>query len=127
MLGGGSSAAAPAPQAAPQAPGGGFGDAAGGLVGGLGGLLDRLTSAGHGQVAQSWVGTGPNTPIQPSQLGGALGQTTVSELARQAGMSEQDLLAQLSQVLPGVVDKLTPQGQVPPHAEVSSVWGRMQG
>jgi uncharacterized protein YidB (DUF937 family) len=110
--------AAPAPSPMPQSPQGG------GLLGGLGGLLDQLTQAGHGQVANSWVGPGQNAPIQPSQLGSALGQTTVSDLARSAGMSEQDLLAQLSRVLPGVVDKLTPDGRVPSQPEVMSRWNQ---
>ena len=94
--------------ARPSQPGGGGGSGGfipGGLSGGLGSLLERLTSAGHGDVANSWVSPGPNRPIQPGQLGSALGQTTVTELARHAGMSEQELLAQLSRVLPGVVDK----------------------
>lgn len=110
----------PSPQ-----PGGGLGGMfQGGLAGGLGSLLERLTSTGQGDVANSWVGKGPNEPIQPNQLGSALGQTTVSELARHAGMSEQELLAQLSQVLPNVVDKLTPGGRVPDQAEIASHFGR---
>ncbi len=98
--------------------------AGGGLMGGLGGLLDRLSGAGHGEAANSWVGTGQNVPIQPTQLGSALGQTTIADLARHAGMSEQDLLAQLSRALPGVVDKLTPNGQVPSATEIQSIFGR---
>jgi len=85
----------------------------GGVLGGLGGLLDKLQNAGHGETAKSWVGTGANKPIEPGHLGSALGQTTVSDLAKQAGVSEQELLAQLSKALPGVVDKLTPNGQLP--------------
>jgi uncharacterized protein YidB (DUF937 family) len=96
----------------------------GGLSGGLGSLLERLTSAGHGDVANSWVNSGPNQPIQPGQPGSALGQTTVSELARHAGMNEQELLAQLSRVLPGVVDKLTPGGRVPDASEIATQFGR---
>lgn len=106
------------PGAMPQsAPGGG-------VLGGLGGLLSRLSSAGHGDAANSWVGTGQNVPIQPTQLGSALGQTTIAELARSAGVSEQDLLAQLARMLPGVVDKLTPNGQIPSQAEIQSILGR---
>jgi uncharacterized protein YidB (DUF937 family) len=96
----------------------------GGVIGGLGGLLDRLTKAGQGDAVSSWVGPGQNMPIPPNNLGTALGQTTVSDLARSAGMSEQELLAQLSRVLPGVVDKLTPAGQVPSHAEVAAIFSR---
>ena len=133
MMSGGSGASAqPAPQQAPpqQAPGGGLlgglvgSLAGGGLAGGLGGLLNQLSNAGHGETANSWVGPGQNAPIQPTQLGSALGQTTVSDLARSAGMSEQDLLAQLSRVLPGVVDKLTPDGRVPTQAELMARWNQ---
>jgi uncharacterized protein YidB (DUF937 family) len=57
-------------------------------------------------------------------LQSALGQTTIADLARHAGISEQELLAQLSQTLPGVVDKLTPNGRVPSPTEIQSVWNR---
>ena len=114
---GGGAASAP-PAAAPAQP------QSGGLMGGLGGLLDKLTNAGHGDTVNSWVGAGQNTPLQPNALGSALGSTTVSELARNAGMSEQDLLAQLSRILPGAVDKLTPNGRVPTLAEIESTIGR---
>ena len=112
-------AAAPAPAPMPSGAPTGGGD--GGLLGGLGGLLGRLQQSGHGDVAGSWVAQGPNQPIQPQQLNNALGQQTVSELAQQAGISEQDLLARLSQVLPGLVDHLTPQGRLPTQAEI---WGQ---
>ncbi|MBO0711441.1 MAG: DUF937 domain-containing protein [Acetobacteraceae bacterium] len=119
MLSGGlGGSTASAPQAAPAQP------QSGGLMGGLGGLLDRLTNAGHADTVNSWVGSGQNAPIQPNALGSALGSTTVSELARNAGMSEQDLLAQLSRILPGAVDKLTPNGRVPTLAEIESTIGR---
>ncbi|HYZ23033.1 MAG TPA: YidB family protein [Rhodopila sp.] len=101
---------------------GGGGAASGGFLGGLSGLLQQFNQSGQGQVANSWVSNGPNQPIAPDQLGSALGQTTVSELARHAGISEQDLLAELSRVLPGVVDRLTPNGRVPEHTEVASIF-----
>ena len=119
MMSGGS-APEPAQAPVPQAGSG----AQGGLPGGLGGLLDRLTNAGHGSTVSSWLGSGQNAPIQPTQLQSALGQTTISDLARHAGISEQELLAQLSQALPGVVDKLTPNGRVPAPTEIQSVWNR---
>lgn len=126
MLSGGS--ASPAAPSAPPAPAPGpVPQPQGGGVGGLGGLLERLTQSGHGETVNTWVGSGPNAPIPPQSLGTALGQTTVSDLARASGMSEQELLAQLSRVLPGVVDRLTPGGQVPSQAEVASVWGRQAG
>lgn len=110
---GGKDAAPQAPQQAP-APA----DVDGGLIGGLGGLIDRFRNSGHGDVIDSWVGTGQNKPIQPPALEQALGRTTISDLARRSGMSEQDLLAQLAQVLPGLVDNLTPQGRMPTEQEI---------
>ena len=92
----------------------------GGLVGGLGGLLDKLHGAGHGEIVKSWVGPGQNQPIEPGQLRSALGQKTISDVAQQAGISEQDLLTQLSQHLPQFVDKLTPNGRVPSLQEIAA-------
>ena len=83
-------------------------EGAGGLLGGLGGLLDKLQKGGLGQVANSWVGTGQNQPVSPSQLGPALGPDIIKTLAQRSGLSEEEITRHLSQILPGVVDKLTP-------------------
>lgn len=101
-----------APQSAP-------GDGAGGLLAGLGGLLDKLQNGGLGNVVNSWVGSGQNRPLSPGQLGPALGSDLLKTLAQRSGLSEEELTKQLSQVLPGVVDKLTPAGRVPSLAELS--------
>ena len=92
----------------------------GGLIGGLGDLVSKFEKAGQGGAIGSWIGTGQNQPIQPGQLGQTLGQTTISDLARAAGVSEQDLLAGLAQALPGVIDKLTPRGRLPTAEELSA-------
>jgi uncharacterized protein YidB (DUF937 family) len=84
-----------------------------------GGLLDQLKQAGLGDKVDSWVGQGSNHQIEPGQLGDALGQKTLSEIAAHAGIDQQELLNQLSQVLPGLVDKLTTNGQVPDTNELS--------
>ena len=92
--------------------GGGGGGAAGGL-GGLGGLLQQLQQGGLGDAAQSWVGTGQNLPVSADQLQAALGADRIDALAQQVGMPAGDLSSQLAQVLPQVVDHLTPGGQLP--------------
>jgi len=94
---------------------------AGGLLGGLGGLLDKLQKGGLGNVANSWVGSGQNQPVSPGQLGPALGSDILKALAQRSGLSEDELTKQLSQVLPGVVDKLTPAGRLPTLAELSHI------
>lgn len=94
-------------------------EGAGGLLGGLGGLLDKLQKGGLGNVANSWVGSGPNQPVPPAQLGTALGPDLIKALSQRTGLPEGELTTQLSQVLPGVVDKLTPAGRLPTMAELS--------
>jgi uncharacterized protein YidB (DUF937 family) len=98
--------------------GGSGGLSGGGLAGGLGGLLDSFSQAGHGDIANSWVGPGENRPIAPNQLADALGPDTVDQLSQRTGMPQQDLLSELSHVLPGVVDQLTPQGRLPKEDEL---------
>ena len=92
---------------------------AGGLLGGLGGLLEKLQQSGHGEVTKSWIGSGQNQPISPGSLGSALGPSIIKALSEKTGLSEQELTAQLSQLLPGLVDKLTPQGRLPTHGELA--------
>ena len=89
------------------------GGGGGGVAGGLGSLLQQFEKAGLGHVVQSWVGSGQNLPISADQLQQVLGGDQVSAMAQQAGTSHGDLMSQLSQLLPQVVDQLTPQGQMP--------------
>ncbi|MBL8323536.1 MAG: DUF937 domain-containing protein [Rubrivivax sp.] len=93
--------------------GGGNAGMGGGSLGGLGGLVEQFARAGLGDVAKSWVGTGQNLPISPDQLSQVLGGERIGSMASQLGMNQGDLLGQLSQMLPQVVDSLTPQGQIP--------------
>ena len=83
------------------------------LGGGLGGLLNRFQQNGMGDVAQSWVGTGPNRPVSPDQLNQVFGDEQVNQWSQQSNIPKHDLLSQLSQYLPSAVDQMTPGGQVP--------------
>ena len=80
---------------------------------GLSGLAQNFQSQGLGDIFSSWVSTGENKPIQPQQLQGALGADVLQQLAGGSGMSLQAALPLLAQLLPAVIDKLTPQGQLP--------------
>jgi uncharacterized protein YidB (DUF937 family) len=82
------------------------------LSGGLNELLKQFTQNGQKDTVDSWIGTGPNRQIAPPDLKQALGPDVVQALARATGMSEQELLARLSQVLPQAVDKYTPDGKI---------------
>ena len=89
------------------------------LSGGLNELLKQFQQSGQGDVAKSWVGTGPNKSISPNDLAKTLRSDQIDTLMTQTGMSRDELIAGLSQVLPEVVDKLTPQGRVPTEQELS--------
>ncbi|MBS0364714.1 MAG: DUF937 domain-containing protein [Proteobacteria bacterium] len=83
--------------------------------GGVQGLVTQLQQGGLGGVVSSWIGTGANQSVTASQLNQALGSGVVGQLAAKAGLSPQDLLQKLTQVLPAAVDHLTPGGTIPPH------------
>lgn len=91
---------------------------AGGAGGGLGGLIAQFEQAGLGQLAQSWVGNGPNQAVSPQQLQSVLGEGQVQSMASQAGLPPQDFLTQLSQHLPNMVHGMTPDGQLPQTEQV---------
>ncbi len=124
MFGGSS---APTPSAAPSAPTptptsyslpGGAAASGGGLLDGLSNIIGKLSQGGAAPQVNSWVGPGANQPIQPGQLGGALGQQTLNELAAKTGLTQEQLLAGLSAVLPKLINNLTPNGRIPTLAEL---------
>jgi uncharacterized protein YidB (DUF937 family) len=89
------------------------------LSGGLNDLLKQFQQSGQGEVARSWIGSGPNKAISPDDLASALGADRINTLASLSGMSRDDLLNGLSQQLPEVVDQLTPDGRLPTEPEAA--------
>jgi uncharacterized protein YidB (DUF937 family) len=111
-----------------KAGGGGLGGMLGGLLGGggggaggLGGLLSQMQSRGFASQAQSWVSTGPNEAISADDVEAGLGPDVVDQLAAQTGMARGDVTSQLTTILPGLVDNLTPNGQVPDEAQLGGL------
>ena len=99
---------------------GGTGDVVGsilqvlnGQAGGLDGVLQSLQQGGLGDAVKSWVGTGSNLPVSADQLQSILGSGVVQDLATKLGNSPADASAHLSALLPGIIDHLTPNGEVP--------------
>ena len=86
---------------------------------GLSTLLKRLTNGGLGGPVKSWVGPGLNEPVPPDQLQKALGPDVIDKLQQQTGMPRDQLMAELSRILPQVVDKLTPDGRMPTKKEAA--------
>ena len=103
-----------------SAPGGAGSAAGGGGNGGNGG------SGGLGDVMKSWIGAGQNQPISPDELGGVLGEDMLGKLTQQTGMNQGDLLGQLSQMLPQMVDRATPDGHIPEGGlgDIGTILGR---
>jgi uncharacterized protein YidB (DUF937 family) len=96
------------------------GASAGSVVnGGLSDLLNQFRQGGHGDVAGSWVGNGPNRPISPGDLSKALGTDQINTLMSQSGLSRNELLTGLSDQLPRLIDHLTPNGRMPTDEEMS--------
>jgi uncharacterized protein YidB (DUF937 family) len=122
--------------------GGGLGNVLGGMLGGgqqaggmgaLGGLLGMLQQSGLGQQADSWVSTGQNLPVSAEQImqalgggGGGGGADILGQLAQHAGMSREDAAGGLSQMLPDIVDKLTPNGSLP-EGGIQDALGALSG
>ena len=94
-------------------PGAGGASPAGSPMGGLGSLIDSFRKSGLGQKADSWVGTGTNETVSVPEVEKALGGDLVDQLATQTGLSREELLKRLSQVLPQAVDTMTPGGRLP--------------
>ncbi len=82
-------------------------------VGGLGGLIQAFQKNGLSEIVNSWVSTGKNLPISPQQIQQGLGGDLLKQLAAQAGLSSDAAGNQLASLLPGLVDKLTPDGKLP--------------
>jgi uncharacterized protein YidB (DUF937 family) len=85
----------------------------GGAAGGLAGLVAQFQRGGLGDVVNSWISTGQNLPISPDQLSRVLGSDTLSQLAQHTGLNTDEILGHLSQVLPQMVDHMTPEGRLP--------------
>ena len=81
--------------------------------GGLGGLMAKFQQAGLGDAASSWVGSGDNQAVTGEQMSGALGESTMADLAAKMGLSQGDAAGSLANMLPGLIDKLTPNGAAP--------------
>jgi uncharacterized protein YidB (DUF937 family) len=92
----------------------------GGLLGnGLGKLVQDMQANGMGGHAQSWVGTGPNDPIDKGDLAKAIGAEDLDVLVQQTGIPREQFLSALQSQLPAAVDELTPNGRIPTLDELS--------
>lgn len=96
--------------------------------GGLSGVLDRFKEGGLAEQVASWVGKGENLPISAEQIAGVLGNGPLAEMANKVGLDPDTLSAQIAEHLPNIIDKLTPDGEVPAESGnlLSTVLGMLK-
>ncbi len=82
-------------------------------TGGLGGLVESFKGQGMEDIINSWIGTGKNMQISPSEIMKALGNDRLREFSEQAGLGQEEISGRLASILPEIIDKLTPQGKIP--------------
>jgi uncharacterized protein YidB (DUF937 family) len=95
------------------------------MNGGLQKILGRLQESGKGEKGQSWVSTGPNEPVDAADIKAALDDQELAEIAQKLGVSEDEAAEAVAQVLPDVVDKATPTGELPDDDELDRTFGRL--
>ena len=95
--------------------------------GGLNKILSGLQQQGLGSQAQSWVGTGQNEAVSGADLERAIGQDEIAAIARQLGISESQAADAVAEVLPRVVDQVSPQGELPAENELDDLFARIAG
>jgi uncharacterized protein YidB (DUF937 family) len=96
-------------------------------LGGIQGLVSAFQKNGLGETVASWISTNANLPISADQIMSVLGQGPLSDLATQTGLSTRDVASSLSEQLPGLIDRLTPNGQLPSGDLMAQGMGLLQG
>jgi uncharacterized protein YidB (DUF937 family) len=88
------------------------------LSGGLNDLINQFKEKGQGETAESWVGTGPNKPISADALAKVLSDEQIKTLTEHTGLTREQLLKGLSQLLPEAVNQMTPAGKPPTEQDL---------
>lgn len=84
-------------------------------AGGVEGIVGKLRQAGYGDAVQSWLGAGPNQPVTAEGVAQAIGHGRLGEMAAQYGLQPDQLSGLLAKVLPGLIDRISPNGTLQPH------------
>jgi uncharacterized protein YidB (DUF937 family) len=96
-------------------------------IGGIGGLVSAFQKNGLGDVVASWISNNTNLPISAEQIQSVLGQGPLQDVASKMGLSSGDVASALSERLPGLVDQLTPNGQLPSGDLMAQGLGMLKG
>ncbi len=84
-------------------------------MGGVQGVLQKLQQAGLGGQVSSWLGNGPNEPVSPEAIGNAIGHSKIGDMATKLGIPPDQLSQMIAHALPGLIDRISPNGTVQPH------------
>ena len=96
--------------------------------GGLNAVLGKLQQAGLGDQVNSWLGQGGNESVDADELAEAIGEDRIETLSAESGMSPDEVKSGLSQILPGLVDKMSPSGSLPTSAsDLTGMLGQIPG
>lgn len=95
--------------------------------GGIPALLEKLKQSGLSDQVASWIGTGENQPVSGDQIKAALGDADVEQVARQAGIAPEHASTGLAQLLPQIIDQLTPNGSVPQNELLAQGLNMLKG
>ena len=82
-------------------------------TGGLQGLIQTFKEKGLGDAVSSWISTGENQPVSGGQIQQALGGNFIQQIAEQLGSSKSEVSGSLANLLPQIIDRLTPNGSLP--------------
>jgi uncharacterized protein YidB (DUF937 family) len=93
--------------------------------GGISGLAEAFQQNGLGNIVSSWIGTGANLPVSADQVQKVLGSEQIQGFAQKAGIAPEAASSQLAEALPGIVDRLTPDGKVPQGGDLMSTGMRL--
>jgi uncharacterized protein YidB (DUF937 family) len=96
-------------------------------IGGIGGLVSAFQKNGLGDVVASWISNNTNLPISAEQIQSVLGQGPLQDVASKMGLSSGDVASALSERLPGLVDQLTPNGELPSGDRMAQGLGMLKG
>jgi uncharacterized protein YidB (DUF937 family) len=96
-------------------------------LGGISGLVSAFQKNGLGDIVASWISNNTNLPITAAQIQSVLGQGPLQDLAAKTGMSANEVASNLSEHLPGLVDQLTPNGQLPSGDLMAQGMGMLKG
>lgn len=89
--------------------------------GGLSGALNKVKDMGFGNEAQSWMSTQQqNQNLDPNQINKLFDKLEIEHVCQQTGADETEVRQGLAELLPEIVNQLTPSGDLAKEQEANS-------